>query len=203
MTEEPPAELSGSLLARKGSATPTGFGDAPASLRHSRKLKLAFTAGLWLFSFAILTLSTTLALTWWFDDVDAPVAGNSVVAELKMLDAQKSQKSGTATKISPVAVALATPTPPVPIVVSSGKPVFRVQLHALRSSSAARQEWRKLQGAHGDLFKGLTMMVERAGGADQNNLYRLQAGPVETRHAARQLCRQAKRRRLDCVVIEP
>jgi cell division septation protein DedD len=75
---------------------------------------------------------------------------------------------------------------------------WRVQLVSLRSAAAVRREWTRLKKTHRDVLRRLRLTVKtnRSG-----SLYRLQAGPLSNRKAAKRLCATIKRRRLDCIVV--
>jgi hypothetical protein len=80
----------------------------------------------------------------------------------------------------------------------------RVQLIALSSPVAVQRRWRSLRRRHVDLFGPLRMtMIKATAPRGGTEFYRLQVGPFQTRLAARQLCRKARKRRLDCLVLGP
>lgn len=87
--------------------------------------------------------------------------------------------------------------PPAPAAVGDA----RVQLAAVKSESAAQAEWAKMQKAHPDLLGNLTLTVQSV---DKNGttFYRIQAGPVADRAAAKQLCASLKGQGQDCIVAK-
>lgn len=87
--------------------------------------------------------------------------------------------------------------PPAPAAVGN----TRVQLAAVKSESAARAEWAKMQKAHPDLLGGLTLTIESV---DKNGttFYRIQAGPLADRAAAKRLCASLKGKGQDCIVAK-
>lgn len=87
--------------------------------------------------------------------------------------------------------------PPAPAAVGDA----RVQLAAVKSESAAQAEWTKMQKAHPDLLGNLTLTVQSV---DKNGttFYRIQAGPVADRAAAKQLCASLKGQGQDCIVAK-
>ncbi|HWA48284.1 MAG TPA: SPOR domain-containing protein [Dongiaceae bacterium] len=104
---------------------------------------------------------------------------------------------------APEPAAPATPqeaavTPP-PAPAATGN--TRVQLAAVKSESAAKAEWAKMQKAHPDLLGNLTLTVESV---DKNGttFYRIQAGPLADRAAAKQLCASLKGQGQDCIVAK-
>ena len=66
----------------------------------------------------------------------------------------------------------------------------RLQLGAYKSDAEATKEWKKTYAKHKALFKGLTMMVQKAEIPGKGTMYRLQAGPVKTKEAASALCKK-------------
>jgi hypothetical protein len=105
--------------------------------------------------------------------------------------------------VDQVAVKVAIITPVKVQTQTVAKPVYRVQLHALGSRATARRAWRKIKNSHDDLFgqKQMTLLSGRnkASGA---RFVRLQAGPFNGFRDARNLCTQAIKRRLSCVVVQ-
>ncbi len=79
---------------------------------------------------------------------------------------------------------------------------FMVQLSSLRSEGAVRRAWLDLQQRHRDLLGGLSLYIRRALPAGEKQaFYRMRAGPLSTRKAAKDLCSRLKARRLDCLVV--
>jgi hypothetical protein len=87
--------------------------------------------------------------------------------------------------------------PPAPAAVGSS----RVQLAAVKSEDMAKAEWAKIQKAHPDLLGSLALTVESV---DKNGttFYRIQAGPLADRAAAKQLCASLKGQGQDCIVAK-
>ncbi len=94
-----------------------------------------------------------------------------------------------------------TPAPAPPM---EAKPIFQIQLAALRARERADVEWQRLTKKHGDLLGALQPSVIRAdlGGA-RGVFYRLRAGPLSDEAAARDLCGKLKARRVGCLVVRP
>ena len=79
---------------------------------------------------------------------------------------------------------------------------FMVQLSSLRSEGAVRRAWLDLQQRHRDLLAGLSLNIRRALPAGEKQaFYRMRAGPLSTRKAAKDLCSRLKARRQDCLVV--
>ncbi len=116
----------------------------------------------------------------------------------------------------------AVPTPPVPEVAATQEaapakeaesvtdltaaPVksYRVQVAAVRSSEAAYGGWQRLQAQHKDLLGKLKLTVQRVDlGPEKGVFYRVQAGPLADRAAARDLCTKLSLRRVGCLIVRP
>jgi len=76
----------------------------------------------------------------------------------------------------------------------------RIQLAAVKSESAAKTEWAKMQKAHPDLLGALTLTVQKVDKGASGVFYRLQAGPLADKNAAKQLCASLKAQNQDCIV---
>ncbi|MCY4488414.1 MAG: SPOR domain-containing protein [Deltaproteobacteria bacterium] len=76
----------------------------------------------------------------------------------------------------------------------------KVQLYAARSRKGALAAWKQLAAAEKDLLGALTPRVVKADVAKRGVFYRLRAGPLADKAAARRLCRLLKRRGRDCFV---
>lgn len=102
----------------------------------------------------------------------------------------------------PIAVTkpLAVPKP-VPIAESR---VYLVQLAAARSMRGARDEWARLRTRNLDLLGDLGLSITKADlGAARGIFYRLRAGPLKDKAAARSLCTQLAKRKVGCLIIRP
>jgi cell division septation protein DedD len=94
--------------------------------------------------------------------------------------------------------AAVTPAPtPVPVTGNA-----RIQLAAVKSEDAAQKEWAKLQKAFPDLLGSLTLTVQKVDKGADGVFYRIQAGPLADKAAAKQLCADLKSRRQDCLVAK-
>jgi cell division septation protein DedD len=128
---------------------------------------------------------------------------------------------------SPPAVPPAAPPPPVPpaqVAVAPPPPVtapsppppqppaatpqamgkgFRLQLGALKTEDAAKQEWLRLQKAQPDVLGKLTLAVSRIDLGDKGTYYRIQAGPITDSTQAMQACAMLKSRNVGCILVKP
>jgi cell division septation protein DedD len=113
---------------------------------------------------------------------------------------------------SPPAVAAVPPrpAPPVPAAAPPAPPPqpaatgrgFRLQIGALRSEGAARQEWDRLKRMHSDLLGGLGASTARADLGERGTFFRIQAGPIADAAKAERLCGELKRRHVGCILVK-
>ncbi len=80
---------------------------------------------------------------------------------------------------------------------------YRVQLAAVRSNKDARREWTRLRTRHSDLLGRLRHSVVRADLGAKGIYYRLRAGPLENKAAARTLCGELTKIKVGCLVVRP
>jgi hypothetical protein len=107
--------------------------------------------------------------------------------------AQAAAPEPAATPEAPTQEAAVTPTAP------AGN--TRVQLAAGKSEASVQKEWAALQKAHPDLLGALTLNIERVDKGASGVFYRLQAGPLADKAAAKQLCASLKQKNQDCIVV--
>jgi hypothetical protein len=101
----------------------------------------------------------------------------------------------------PVAVVPAAKASPTPATASVGG--YRLQLGALGSEDAAKQEWLKLQKQQPDLLGKLTLTVSRVDLGAKGVYYRIQAGPIVDAAQAAQSCATLKSRNVGCILVKP
>ncbi|HKP26177.1 MAG TPA: SPOR domain-containing protein [Dongiaceae bacterium] len=77
----------------------------------------------------------------------------------------------------------------------------RVQLAAGKSEASVQKEWAALRKAHPDLLGSLSLNIERVDKGASGIFYRLQAGPLADKTAAKQLCTSLKQKGQDCLVV--
>ena len=111
-------------------------------------------------------------------------------------------------KVTPPLPPSAPPTPPTakaPSVASADPAkIYRIQLAAVRTKEAASSEWTRLKKKNGDLLDVLTLNVIKIDlGADKGIFYRLQAGPLAKKEAAKKLCEQLSGRKIGCLIVRP
>jgi hypothetical protein len=100
--------------------------------------------------------------------------------------------------------AVPPPAPKTPAKEAETAPAYKVQLAAERSLEGARGEWERLRRKNLDLLGRLTLSITKADlGPEKGVFYRLRAGPVGDKAAARALCAKLARREMGCMVVRP
>ena len=107
--------------------------------------------------------------------------------------AQTAQPEQPAAQEAPAQQAAVTPVAP------TGN--TRVQLAAGKSEATVQKEWAALQKAHPDLLGPLSLHIERVDKGASGIFYRLQAGPLADKNAAKELCASLKQKGQDCLVV--
>ncbi len=243
MADRAPSLLTGTLLARKGAASPAGFGGAYAiwhltPLLALRALKrrlgaLRFAPGI----LALAGFAVAGALLWQLTgDGSEPAAlskpGPASAAATAPINEPANAPSAAPTMVKAAldAPTLATAAPDAPTAVDTAaaaappsesapaaplparattapepagvKAGYRVQFFALRSEASARRAWSQLEAKNKNLFGKLRPTVVRTRlRVSGKSVYRLQVGDFATWTKAQNLCRKAKLRRLDCIVV--
>jgi hypothetical protein len=97
------------------------------------------------------------------------------------------------------AAAPANPPAATPTVLPAGS--VKVQLAAVKSESAAKAQWAKLQKSYPALLGALSLNIEKTvkNGTDY---YRIQAGPLNDKAKAKQLCAQLAAQNQACIVAK-
>ncbi len=201
------AEMTGALLASKGAATPAGFRNRPArppppvadtTVKPTERRGFRSPA-LWLLPIATVAVAATLTAQSLMtrNEITVTTAAPPAVTPAII-------ETPVAGEIiqppAPQAVIGGTPVQSLPP--AAAKPVYRVQLHALGSRAEARRAWRGIKRTHDDLF-GHKQMTLLSGKNKSSGIsfIRLQAGPFSGFRDAQNLCSQARKRRLACVVV--
>lgn len=76
----------------------------------------------------------------------------------------------------------------------------RIQLAAVKTEAAAQKEWVRIQKAHPDVLGALTLHVERFNKSASEVYYRIQAGPLQDKASAKQICEELKQKNQACIV---
>lgn len=80
---------------------------------------------------------------------------------------------------------------------------FKVQLAAVRSDEAAKQEWNRLKNRYKEELGALSLTVQRVDlGAGKGIYHRIQAGPLDEA-AAERACTALKAKNQACLVVRP
>ncbi len=92
---------------------------------------------------------------------------------------------------------------PAPTVQPATGGSWKIQLAAVKSDPAARQEWGRMQQAHSDLLGDMRLTVQRADLGDKGVYFRIQAGPLPDRTTAEDVCAELKAAKQPCLVVKP
>ena len=84
---------------------------------------------------------------------------------------------------------------------TQAKTALVIHLSSLRSESAAKREWQALQKAFPDQLSTMSPRFRRTEIADRGTFYRVLAGPVTSKQAARQICSALKAKKQYCQVM--
>lgn len=118
-------------------------------------------------------------------EADQPTADSSSDQEIRRMEIRSGYE-----------IVLRKKPPPPPA--ASG--AFAVQIASLRSEAAARARWNDLKRRYPDLLRGLSLSVDRAG-SEKGAQYRLRAGPLPDRAAAKRLCDRLNEREVGCLIV--
>ncbi len=81
---------------------------------------------------------------------------------------------------------------------ASGK--VKVQLAAVKTEAAAKTEWAKLQRAHPAQLGQLSLSVQKVDKGAEGVFYRIQAGPLADKAAAKALCAELAKQKQACIL---
>ncbi|CAA6603414.1 putative Periplasmic protein TonB, links inner and outer membranes [Rhodospirillaceae bacterium LM-1] len=84
---------------------------------------------------------------------------------------------------------------------SSPGGAWLVQLGAIKEETAAARQWQTIQKANADLLGGLSLDVQKADLGAKGTFYRLRAGSLDSKEAAKALCDQLAARKQGCIVV--
>ncbi len=80
---------------------------------------------------------------------------------------------------------------------------YLIQLGSSDTKEQAEQKWQDVKSKNADLLGSLTPHIEEVSLSDDGKTsYRTQAGPVESRDTAVQLCAKLKEHDVDCTIVE-
>ncbi|HEY1504665.1 MAG TPA: SPOR domain-containing protein [Stellaceae bacterium] len=112
-------------------------------------------------------------------------------------DASPTQAAPKSSVSVPAVPKEAPPSPPI----AAGS--YRLQLGALKTEEAAKNEWLKLQKQNSDVLGKLSLSVSRVELGAKGTYYRIQAGPVADEAKATQACAALKSRSVGCILVKP
>lgn len=96
-----------------------------------------------------------------------------------------------------------TPAQPQASIAAVSGGAFKVQLAAVRSDEAARQEWNRLRSRYKEELGALSLTIQRVDlGAGKGVYHRIQAGPLDEA-AADRACAALKAKNQACLVVRP
>jgi cell division septation protein DedD len=105
---------------------------------------------------------------------------------------------------APTASDVAAPAPAQPVkpppAAAKG---YRLQLGAMRTPEAAKEEWDRLQHQNGDLLGKLAYAAPRVDLGNRGVFYRIQAGPMAAATDANRACSELKHRGVSCILVKP
>ena len=78
-----------------------------------------------------------------------------------------------------------------------------MQLGAVRSEEAAKQEWQRLQKSQPAVLGKLGLFIARVDLGDKGVFYRIQAGPIAGEAEATKSCAALKDRKIGCILVKP
>jgi hypothetical protein len=78
-----------------------------------------------------------------------------------------------------------------------------LQLGALKTEEAAKNEWLKLQRQNSDVLGKLSLSISRVELAAKGTYYRIQAGPIADEAKAAQDCSALTSRKIACILVKP
>jgi hypothetical protein len=128
-----------------------------------------------------------------------PPAPAAAAAEQPAAPSSTTQEAAVPAPAAPTAAATAPAEPAQPIARSG----WKIQLAAVKSEQAARQEWGRMQKAHPDLLGDMRLTVQRADLGDKGVFFRIQGGPLPDRTTAEDVCAELKSTKQPCLVVKP
>jgi len=144
----------------------------------------------------------------------ASVPSSSPAAPVALPAADATQAAiGVATPLRPV-----PPPPPAPTRSASGFATlaapasvpaaalpagFRIQVGAMRTEAEARTAWEQVQRRHPEILGRLAPSFARVELAERGSFFRVQAGPLPSRDAARSACERLSKAGTVCFVVPP
>ncbi len=79
----------------------------------------------------------------------------------------------------------------------------KIQLGAYKSADEAKQDWMRISRKYAQYLSGMKPIIEKAEIKNKGGFYRLQAGPVKSESAAREICRKLLAVKQGCFNVNP
>ncbi|MDA0239527.1 MAG: SPOR domain-containing protein [Proteobacteria bacterium] len=80
---------------------------------------------------------------------------------------------------------------------------FHIQIAAVRTEKAARDEWGRLKKKYQPLLGKLSLTVVKADLGSRGVFYRLRAGPISNRGTGWETCGELTKQKVGCLVVSP
>lgn len=125
------------------------------------------------------------------------VPAESATPSAPATDSSKSSEAKPAATQTAAKPAEASKTATQPTATAGGK--VKIQLAAVKTEAAAKSEWAKLQKAHPGQLGKLNLIVQKFT-KDGTVYYRVQAGPLADRSAAKSICSELTKQKQACIV---
>jgi cell division septation protein DedD len=157
--------------------------------------------------------------------VPAPVAQQVAVVPPVAAPRQTAAGDVTQAAIGDVAAPAPSPPPPPPpapqpgaavagapqrvaAVAAAGAPAarsggFRIQVGAMRTEAEARAVWEQVSRRHPEILGRMAPSYSRAELGERGSFFRVQAGPLPSRDAAREACERLTKAGTVCLVVPP
>ncbi len=116
--------------------------------------------------------------------------------------AAPAQPAAPALAAAAPAASAPAPAPATPAKAATGGS-WKIQLAAVKTEGAAKQEWGRMQKAHLDLLGDMRLTVQRADLGTKGIFFRIQAGPLPDRTTAEDVCAELKAGKQPCIVVKP
>ncbi len=134
--------------------------------------------------------------------VPPPVAASPPAAPAPVSNPPAPSPPVAAAAAAPPAPAAATQATQSAAPAASG-PGWKLQLGAVRSEAAAKEEWQRLKARQPDLLGKLALSTPHVDLGEKGVFYRIQAGPIADAALAEQSCATLKSRHVGCILVKP
>ncbi|HUK10238.1 MAG TPA: SPOR domain-containing protein [Stellaceae bacterium] len=80
---------------------------------------------------------------------------------------------------------------------------YRLQIAAVKTPEAAKDEWERIRRQNSDILGGLGFISERVDLGDRGIFYRIQAGPLADPQEGERICTLLRQRNVGCILVRP